>query len=396
MVQFWCITVPYVGRAETDTMERRDLYTTLATRIRSGRYESGSRLPSERALAEELGAHRNTISRVIARLADAGLVETHPGRRPIVRSAGIDARASRTVALCMGNEPRFRSFQHVLRGCEMELSAHDFHLVFRDTLAPTIEGTRQKEMAALKNLEEQPVAGLIVWCQDVDAAPPTLKRLRAAGTVIVAIDRQPSGFPCDFVGVDNIHGATVAVEHLLSLGHRRVAYATYAEEIVSAVMEREDAYRNTMRHHGIPDSDLAYIRIPADTSDSAIMEVAARYARTEDRPTAIFCVNDIMATKLTRSLLAAGLDVPEDIAIVGFDDLEGLTVHSPILSTMRQPYELLGRHAARLILWRLNNPEAPIRHVLLDTSLVVRSSTVSSAPAPSPVFAGTAIDPLTL
>ena len=378
-------------------MERRDLYTTLATRIRSGRYESGSRLPSERALAEELGAHRNTISRVIARLADAGLVETHPGRRPVVRRLGMDARASRTVALCMGNEPRFRSFQHVLRGCEMELSAHDFRLVFRDTLAPTIEGTREKEAAALKNLEEQPVAGLILWCQDVDTTPATLKRLRATGTVIVAIDRLPLSFNCDFVGVDNIHGASVAVEHLLALGHRRVAFATYAEEHTSAVLERKDAYRNTMRHHGIPESELTIIGIPVDTADAAIEAKARAFAQTTDRPTAVFCVNDIMATKLTRNLLAAGVRVPEDIAIVGFDDLEGLTVHSPILTTMRQPYELLGRHAARLILWRLNNPEAPIRHVLLDTSLVVRSSTVSSAaPAPSPAYAGTAIDPLTL
>lgn len=362
-------------------MERRDLYTILATRIRSGRYVTGSRLPSERALAAELGVHRNTISRVVARLAESGLVETVPGRRPVVCSTGADAQAPRTVALLMGNEPWFQSFQHVVRGCEMELSAHDFRLVFRDTLAPTMEGTCQKEAAALENLEKQPVAGVILWCQDVDHAAPALERLGAKGAVLVAIDRLPRGFASDFVGVDNIHGATAAVEHLLALGHRRVAFATYEEEHSSSVADREDGYRKTMRHHGIPENDLEVIRIRGDNADASIRAMAQSLARAADRPTAVFCVNDIMAIKLTRSLQAVGVRVPEDIAIVGFDDLEGLTMHPPTLTTVRQPYEMLGRHAARLILWRLNNPEAPIRHVLLDTSLIVRSSTVSHAPS---------------
>jgi DNA-binding LacI/PurR family transcriptional regulator len=287
----------------------------------------------------------------------------------------------------MGNEPLFRAFQQVMRGCEHELGAASYRLVFMDTLGRDDDTTRELEGRALDSLIEHPVAGLIVWCQDPVASSQKLDRLRSAGTHIVAIDRVIPNLETDFVGVDNFHAARYAAEHLWELGHRRMGLITLSEK-VSAVMDRESGFRSALSRFGMPFDEKNLYRLspmPANRPEE-FAAITKKIFEREDRPTAVFAVNDIVAWRLLQSITAAGYRVPEDMAVVGFDDIESRAMHAPVITTIRQSYEAIGRYAADLLLQRLKAPNSPLRHVLLDTSLVVRASTVAGTEAIGSAF----------
>ncbi len=350
-----------------------DPYTILETRIRQGDYPPGSRLPAERQLADELGIHRNTVRRVVARLAEAGWLDCQPGCRPVVRSPG-GVVAMHTIALLMGNEPVFHAFQHLLRGCEQKLRASGYRLVYMDTRGPGEEPARSREQQALENLSERPVAGLILWCEEPYRARPHLDRLSGQGTAVVTVDRHVPGFTSDWVGADNIHGAITAVEHLLELGHRRIGFAAQHTPPTS-VQERLEGYAEALHSHGLDVDEGLLFWFPREGTEAAVADWAVRLLQTPEHPTAFFAENDIMAWQMLRALNGAGIKVPQDISLVGFDDMEAQAVQTPVMTTVRQPYQAMGWQAARLVLERIRHPDAPYREVLLGTALVRRSST---------------------
>ncbi|HEY3267020.1 MAG TPA: GntR family transcriptional regulator [Armatimonadota bacterium] len=376
-------------------MRKTDPYPILEARIRSGAYQHGTWLAPERELADELGVHRHAIRRAVARLADAGLLERRVGHRPIVRGPAGEALALRSAALLMGNEPLFHGFQPVLRGCGQEFRTAGYGLIYVDTRGHAGQSAREVERRAIENLLEQPVAGVIIWCQDPANSAPLLEKLKDAGTPIVAIDRLVNGVETDFVGVENFSATEVAVRHLWELGHQRIGMVTLSEES-SPVQEREAGFRAALERLCLPCDERFIFRLPEGPEEDAayVAEVVESLRTMRERPTALLTINDIIAWRLVQHLGAAGLRVPEDVAVVGFDDLEANTMHRPVLTTIRQPHEGFGRHAARLLLRRLNSPIAPFRHVLLDTSLIIRATTVAGArPDPQrPAGAWTGID----
>jgi DNA-binding LacI/PurR family transcriptional regulator len=358
-------------------LKKLDPYPILESRIRAGVYAQGAWLTPERELAREFGVHRQAIRRAVARLSEMGLLERRAGHRPIVRRPDSIEPPPNIVAFLMGNEPLFRSFQAILKGCEQELVGAGYRLMFVDTYAESEEATQEVEGRALDSLLAHPVAGLIIWCQDPEFSLSRLQSLRNAGTAIVTVDRLVPGLDVDFVGVDNFDAARRAVEHLQQLGHRRIALVTLNEH-TSAVSERERGFRAAMSRPGYEFDDSLVFRTPdgdADRDQIAAITVEKLLA-SPNRPTAAFAVNDILAWRLVHALTVAGKTVPGDLAIVGFDDIEARAMHRPVLTTIRQPYEGIGRHAAILLRQRMAAPQLPIRHVLLDTPLIVRASTV--------------------
>ena len=358
-------------------MKRVDPYPILEARIRTGVYPAGTWLTPERQLAEELGVHRQTIRRAVERLSEAGLLDRKPSHRPVIRRTDAPVASGNTVALLMGADPIFRPFQQVLRGCERELGSLGYRMVFMDTMGRDSVSTREREFRALDSLLEHPVAGLVIWCQAPVASLPRLEQLRATGMPIVALDRFIRHLDADFVAVDNFSAAAHVVDHLSELGHERIGLITLPETSTS-VIDRETGFRAALDRRGLHLDESHIFRLPESpaSGEDDYEQIACGIFENSNRPTAVFAVNDVLAWRLLSVVCAGGKRVPEDLAIVGFDDLEGWAMHKPVLTTIRLPYEDIGRHAASLLLQRLKTPEAAIRHLLLDTSLVVRSSTV--------------------
>ncbi len=211
--------------------------------------------------------------------------------------------------------------------------------------------------------------GLIMLASDVDNT--LLARLVEDAVPLVLIGRHPR-FPwLSSVNVENAEGARLAVAHLVALGLRRVATIT-GRPGDSPGAERRDGYEAALRAAGLPvapelvaEGDLA-----APSGDAAMRRLLA----LPDRPTAVFAADDAMAAGALRAIRAAGLSVPGDVALVGFDDAPIATLTDPPLTTVRQPVYELGAAAARLLIDQLEGRAAAAIQRRLPVELIVRRS----------------------
>ncbi len=192
-----------------------------------------------------------------------------------------------------------------------------------------------------------------------------------ASIPVVAIDPHTGGEGPSTVEVDNIAGARAATEHLIALGHRRIAHIRGREDLVSA-SRREQGYREALDAAGIP-FDPSLVRVGGyralETTDAA-HELLAR----ADRPTAIFSANDLSAIRVMEVAAEMGLRVPEDLSVVGFDNVPEAANAVPPLTTIGQPMHEMGAEAVRVLLMLLRGESAE-EHLRLPATLVVRGST---------------------
>jgi len=197
-----------------------------------------------------------------------------------------------------------------------------------------------------------------------------------AGIPVVAVDPHtgPSGLP--MIDSDNFHGALVATEHLIGLGHRRIGFLAGRTGLQSAE-ERERGYLEALERAGIP-FDPELIRVGGyreETADGAARELLT----LDERPTAVFAANDITAIRTMRVAADLGLDVPGDLSVVGFDNIPESVLVDPPLTTISQPLHEMGAEAFRLLLTLLTGAEPTDTHVRLPTELIERHSTRAPA-----------------
>lgn len=362
----------------------------LKEQLSEGRYPPGSWLPTERELAAEFGVSRPVVRATLAALQDEGLIAREPGCRPTVQGAPLtgaaaseSARAAlRSLAVVLPQRPTIVSAHAILCGIndclrDQEAPCRALVLDTYDTEARPDSGRAcTSERSVLESLQPAGLAGVILWHRTGGAGIESLQRIQSSGIPLVLIDRSPPELECDYVGVENARGMRLAVDHLVALGHRRIGYVTTTERI-STLEERESGFRSGLSARGIaPDPDLLF-RTPMEiTSD---MGPAARHLLTlREPPTAVVADNDLHAFEFIREAEKLGRRVPDDLSVVGFDDIESYSPHTGILTTVHQPFYDVGHRAAELALRRLADsaPMTPrtFRHVTLPTSLVVRST----------------------
>ena len=214
------------------------------------------------------------------------------------------------------------------------------------------------------------IDGLIVMAPDVQAS----KALRggAAGTPIVLLNPGEEVEGCEAISIANYEGAYTVVRHLVGLGHRRVATITGPERNTDA-RQRLAGYRAALREAGVEVSEE--LELHGDFSEPSGYEAARALLRLAPRPTAVFVGNDKMAVGMMGALSDAGVRVPEDLAVVGFDDIEMAHYLNPPLTTVHVDTYRLGERAVErfLSLARDGAADGP-RHEVLPTTLVVRGS----------------------
>lgn len=193
----------------------------------------------------------------------------------------------------------------------------------------------------------------------------------ATGVPAVAVDPHygPSSLPT--VDADNYGGAKAGTEHLLDLGHRRIAFLGGRHDLDSA-RGREKGFRDAMAAAGVPvDEDLV---VETNYEPGPAAEAAASMLELPNPPTAMFAANDITALAVMDVALDMGLAVPYDLSVVGFDDVPEAAAAPVPLTTVRQPLQAMGAEAMRLLLAQIRGEEHEL-HVRMDTELVVRAST---------------------
>jgi LacI family transcriptional regulator len=201
---------------------------------------------------------------------------------------------------------------------------------------------------------------------------PAVSLEAVPGTPVVAVDPHtgPSHLPT--IDSDNLRGAQLATEHLLDLGHRRIAFLAGRPDLESASL-RKAGYLRALEAAGVP-ADESLIRVGA--YDPEVSAASAHDLLTgPDRPTAVFAANDISAIATVGAARELGLSVPDDLSVVGFDNVPESALCSPPLTTVDQPIREMGHRAISMLIALINGDEVGRTHVTLDTGLVVRSST---------------------
>jgi DNA-binding LacI/PurR family transcriptional regulator len=197
--------------------------------------------------------------------------------------------------------------------------------------------------------------------------------LTAQGVRVVEVDRQMAESQCDAVLVDSERGARVATEHLLELGHRRIAFLIDELEWTTGV-GRLSGYRAALRAAKVRFDQKLVVRVGFGSGDAA----AALASLLDSQPdvTAVFAANNLMASGAWQELRHRRLRVPKDISLVAFDDLPWMTMVQPPISAVSQPVVALGARAAELLLARLSGDlTGPPERVCLEPTFEPRGST---------------------
>lgn len=360
------------------------LASALLERIERGEYPPGTWLPTERELAAEFRADRSTIRAALSSLADRKLIVREPGRRPRIGSRDNDKQAPatfQTLAILSPQTPHYPAAPSIQLGALHVLNQREapYRLIVFDNGAPTRVETIRRERQVLEAIRNEGIRGLILWHQGNVETVPDIRQVQQAGIPVVLVDRRHPTLTCDFVGIDNVQAAREAVGYLLDLGHRRIAHLTM-EDQTCTVEEREQGYRDALQSRGIQlEPDLIYRMSVRRQLQPPVTEAAEHFLSMPDPPTAVFVMNDLLAHALMTELQLKNVGVPEQISVVGFDNMDR---HSPIpspLTTVHQPFEQMGERAIELLLRRLAEPPGAAAtaywHVMLPTHMIIRSST---------------------
>ena len=333
----------------------------------------------------------STRQNVLAAAAHLGYVSRHralpPIRKPSAPHRPNAATESHLVGVLLGRRFGGSLFTDTFYGINEVLIAQGFHPLMLDTYADTYQKAAEKEAEGLRYARDNGFAGVVLWHEGGHANVDLIRSLREE-MPLVAIDRRVPGVDLDFVGTDNFRGAYEATRHLISQGHTRIAHLTRLET-TEAAADRLCGYQQALRDGGLDfhPRDLILVR---DGGRRLDREQLAQVFSGADAPTAIFLLADFWAPPVVTELRRLGLRVPEDVALVGFDDVVPPGLDDLGLTTMAQDFDGIGKTAGSLILRRIADPAGPCTAEVFPARLVVRHSSLGyekrclAAPVPSP------------
>lgn len=192
------------------------------------------------------------------------------------------------------------------------------------------------------------------------------------GSPVVAVDPHTGGEGAPTVTSDNLRGARLAVEHLLELGHRRIGFLSRPPRELESTRQRSNGYRAALAAAGIAfDPDL--VRVAGYDEDRS-KEAARELLTLPRRPTAVFAANDVSAIATMEAAVSLGLRVPQDVSVIGFDNVPESRMTEPALTTIDQPIQLMGQRAVEMLVEILGGGEPEETEVKLPTKLVRRES----------------------
>ncbi|GLZ05103.1 LacI family transcriptional regulator [Actinomadura sp. NBRC 104412] len=328
-------------------------------------------------VAEHAGVSPGTVSNVLNRpervaAATRARVERSIRELGFVRNGSastLRAGHSSTIGL-MVLDLANPFFTDVARGVEDVASERGYAVL----LSSSAE-SGEREQRNLRVLAEQRVRGVLVTPVGDDGQNADL--LRDRGVPVVLLDHPtPRANQCS-VAVDDMAGGELAVGHLLDRGARSIAFVTGPSALRQCTDRRKGALR-ALRAAGLGRNAMTELTVPAMNARNG-QEAAHRLLEAETLPDAVFCANDLLALGVLRVLLRAGVKVPADVAVIGYDDIEFSAAAAVPLSSVRQPTYQLGRIATELLLEECDDTETHAhQQVMFQPELVVRDSTERS------------------
>jgi LacI family transcriptional regulator len=327
-----------------------------------------SQSTTSRALSGEGYVAAQVRERVLKAAEELGYVPhamARSLRKQVNRSIGVlvsDLRNSFYADLAAGIAARARS--------------HGYTMMLVDD-----QGVSSEELGAAQAFVATRAAGVIVT--PLSAAVSTY--LLRQDIPVVEVDRQFLAGECDAVVIDNASVARRITDHLITLGHRRIALLIDETDWTTG-SERYAGYQRSLEESGIPPDPTLLVSAGWDAGDArtAAIDILAR----RERPTAIFAANNLLAEGVWRAASDLGLRIPDDLSIVSFDDAQWMSMVTPGITAVAQDAVALGRAAMDRLLERIEHPEAPPVTVVLEAHILPRGSTASPRPTAEAALSG--------
>jgi DNA-binding LacI/PurR family transcriptional regulator len=370
----------------------------IRAEIAEGHYGPSGRLPSEQQLVKRFGVSRPTVARAMRDLEAEGLIHRRSGSGTYIRANPHPSSSTMLLGLLIPGLGSTEIFEVICGELASLARVYEYNLLWGGSSHPRedTDASLEHAEALCKQFVERKVNGVFFAPYELmperDLANRRLAELlRDGGVPVVLLDRDLQSFPSrsdfDLVGIDNIAGGYLLAEHLIKLGCRHIRFLARplsAPTVEARIVGVRDAL---VRHHLDPDPGWVCIGDPAD-----LKFVRSLVAGQEID--AFICANDYTAAVLLRSLETSGIHVPEDVRVVGFDDVKYATLVSVPLTTIHQPCRDIAAIALRVMLERIAEPMLPPRRVDLMGRLVVREScgaylprAASSRPKPAVTLA---------
>lgn len=300
-----------------------------------------------------------------------------PVRKPVAGRPRRDKSAdSRLVGVLLGRRFGGTLFTDIFYGVNAALSVQGYHPLVLDTYAETYQKAAEKEADGLRYARQSGFAGVVLWHEGGRANVPLIQEIRDE-IPVVAIDRRVPNVELDYVGTDNFQGAYEATRHLIAAGHTRIAHLTRLET-TDAAAGRLQGYQQALADAGLP-LNPRHILLALDSGRRLDREMIGQVFSRADAPTAIFLMADFWAPPVYAELKRLDLRVPEDVALVGFDDVVQPGLDELELTTMAQNFEGIGQSAGEMILRRLAEPSATLTSRVYPARLIVRRSSQGGA-----------------
>lgn len=333
------------------------------------------------------GTRRNVLAAALELGYQARVRLLPPVRKP---GSGVGqmsgAANTHLVGVLLGRRFGGSLFSEIFYGVNEALSQEGYHPLVLDTYAESYPKAAEKEAEGLRYAQSSKFAGVVLWHEGGSSNVALINELRTQMPV-VAIDRRVPGLELDYVGTDNFQGAYEATSHLIAQGHTRIAHLTRLET-TDACASRLHGYRQALADAGLA-FNPRHLLLALDGGRRLDRDGLAHVFAGPDAPTALFLMADFWAPAVYAELRRMGLCVPQDVALVGFDDVVPPGLDHLELSSVAQDFEGIGKTAGALVLRRLAQPDAPTESRIYPARLVVRASSTQAVSTITPIVSTT-------
>ncbi len=326
------------------------------------------------SIAQKAGVSRSTVSRVINRQPNVSpavrekvlQIVQETGYQPHQAARSLASRSTNVIGLVIPRTVQMffadPYFQRLLQGIAEGCNHTDY------TLSLFLITDLQSEKKLIPRIMQKSlVDGIII--QATHLGDDILPKIAQGDTPILVAGRPLNASSASYIDVDNVRGAKLAVEHLIQQGKQRIMTVTGALD-TSVGLDRLEGYTKALSTHGM-DYQESWI-VEGDYTETSAYEGTGLLLAQQ--PDAIFCASDVMAVGVLKRLRHEGIRVPDQVAVVGYDDLPPSRMADPPLTTVRQPIRRFGIKAVETLIEIIHNPTLGQMRVIMDTELVIRNS----------------------
>lgn len=349
------------------------LKNEIQSRIFSGQLKPNDQLPSEHELSRMYGMSRQTVRQAIGEMVRDGLLYRIRGKGTFCAPYAEHKPAEIPAVGILTTYISEYIFPSIVRGAEKVLRNKGYRLLLFST-----ENDKDKERECLDMILQQPLSGLIVEPTKSAEGNPNLSGylvLESQGIPIIMINERYPELDCPCIKLDDEAGGFKAAAHLIENGHRRIAGFFKTDDLQG--VNRLKGFLRAHREHRLAFDPELIVRYDTAGKFDVPLKAAARLLQREDRPTAIVCYNDELAVRMLDVIRDAGLSVPEDLSMVGYDDSFLATATEVKLTTLVHPQTRMGEQAAELLVEMIERGgQRPSADSIVEVpELILREST---------------------